>query len=105
MRMTPRLVLALPLALLVACSGAAPSDRAASDPCEGREQRGFITQLATSRGGAATPEQAAERQSGRNGWRVAREDSNGTTLWAERATRHAISGSDGTWFVDSGIDC
>lgn len=105
MRMTALLVLALPLGLLVACTGTGASDRAASEPCEGREQRGFIVQLASSRGGAATPEEAAEKQSGRIGWRVARTDSNGASLWADRATRHAISGSDGTWFIDSGIDC
>ena len=96
-----------PLALLLAgCSANVSGMTRQSDaPCEGRAGHGFEVSLAINTGGAATPQKAAEAQSGRSGWRVERKDSNGVTLVADRATRHAMQGSDKTWQVDSGTDC
>lgn len=76
-----------------------------ADPCKGETTTGFELSLVSSTGGARTAQEAAEEQSGRSGWRVQREDSNGTTLVGDRATRHALRGSDNTWQVDSGTDC
>jgi hypothetical protein len=105
--MTVRRRQLLPLALLLAGCGANVSGttRQADAPCEGRAGHSFELSLAINTGGAATPQKAAEAQSGRSGWRVERKGSNGVTLVADRATRHAMQGSDKTWQVDSGTDC
>lgn len=61
--------------------------------------------LARNMGGASSPREAAEVQSGRSGWHVEREAYDGTTLVAEQALRHVVQGPDRTWQVDAGWDC
>ena len=85
-------------------SGATGPAHVADDPCAGLRTQGFALSLAIASGGEASPAQAAEAQSGVTGWRILRTDSVGTTLVAERHTRHAIEGLDGTWQVDAAED-
>jgi len=75
--------------------------------------QGFALSQATDHGGQPTPVAAAEwfAEHGSvgglpgSGWREHGQDQGGVVLRSGSATLHAVPGSDGTWFVDSGSTC
>lgn len=97
----------------VAQDGTATTLTGGDLPCE--TSRSFIYGLATSTGGAPTPEEAAKRFGARPGaepgyagqtWRRAATNPNGeVVVQGQTARLTVLEGSDGTWLVTGGSAC
>lgn len=98
----------LAMAFVVAGCGAGHA-RSGSVACK---SGGFAASLVRNTGGQPTALAAAQHQAEvgvseqsplpRTGWTVQRQGGSDASVEAGNVTLHAVTGSDGTWFIDAG---